>query len=994
MAASQTTRVGKSPTDAGEGGARITAVETAIVPESSRRWSPRVSISGQASSRQVALRNGATDHNRMVPQHSVGTGMGTKSEGRLIEEQSNRLTGNIQLTAGSNNPGEPQAATMSQQVDTSQEGRHKQKRRRSGRNVRVSHSTPPTRRNQRTVILQADQPSEETIPMGRFPIIWRDNWKSLPVITSVINHLTTVTHMKTTMSKYRKNMQVHHKKLQEEQRFRLALPEDHIFTLRGFPDLQSLIAPLGVRNALNEMQIQQQSSEPTTSDLVVTVDIDSLLLLYINKLCTVFKTRRATLVGQHDLTIVNATIQDCWETVTERCRFPQQHSSSHNWHGMVQNIRHQVIKIRQNVVNRRVATGMTPILTSSSSNAALMNNEQSSDTHQIIQHSSTLMGCMMQIKHKHKVNASDDAAIALDLHRKIQTTTPRTVPWQEIEQRFPLPSHISTDWAIKPEYPTVSSHLVYSSTERNQSTLQGVDNQMEDTCIISNIVNRTVRFQHDHMHGMECPIQEPEEVEKSSQEPDHKLLTPVPGSSIEDGHIEPTQCKNSSTESEKEDTRSMIELMRGQQNIMFKWMQSSQVSRSTTPTLVMGQVAESKIVGEVAAKPIRTCTQYKDFKKQSLPMLRADLLKDPEQWFLDFEQLLEEQNVHEGDYISCLYNCCHPSFKQNLMGRLSKDTVQRDYVQLRQFIATIYGPKFPLLLYLESAQALPRNSISVSDQLSHIQGCCDKYHRAWLRYNPTKRRQHPELDEDLCFNVLMRFMMPFAPSFVALLQRQYQVDGTRYMDIVQTINQELQSDPELIAYHNCLGGVNTVHIQSTANTINNNPRTLANKRKRLLWNNTTNSSQIVLKSEADTEGRTKLYYTPKQSNAQPRPRYFNRSNNMRHTNRGLQTVGQVPLPNQSVRPTAPFQRLGPAHTNQQVRPFYVVNQPTNPPPAYAANNQQRYPSTVRCFKCGKIGHPVQECRLRNATTVRQPVVANIQNVPVATTSTSVEDPVR
>lgn len=981
-------RVVVTPTDASDGGARIQTRAQAQLPRLGRRWPPKITIVGNApvnkNQANKPIEQGAP-YIRMVPQQKVGPGRRRTTQRRQgtahlsLQTRTRCSTRQQQARAAKR---EQEEKHTKQQADGTNQASKEQKRTRSSTQRISSSSTSPTGQDQPQIKQQIRQLSEEMSPIPEFPTVWIDKWKNIPTIKSAVSQLVELYKMKRAIVKYRTSMRLHMKRL------RSGYTQGRT-QLDGIKDLLRLIPPLGVRDVISEVNTRSHSTyeiDQSNTNLITT-DVHSLLLLYINKLCTAFKHRRATITKELDIAMLTATIEDCWEATVKRCAFPGRHSSTWSWYVMMQNILSNLANTGKDVIDRRTISGMLYKSSSSTTHVNLPERE-GINIEDITQYtSSALTGIMMQYKNKERLEKSDDSAIALDLLRNIIRVGNRTIDWEEVKQRFIIPSVIQTSWAINPKYPSENDQHTHITGTQQQTKSQRSDNYDTEQPL------DTKQFRHEHMHGMEGPIQE-EEVDQ-----DYTSVTPLPTDTTEDNQADVMQPKTTNKTVHIDKTEQIIEIIQGQQNIMMHMLQSSQ-SSSTEDKL-----KENQIVVETITKPVRKCTQYKDFKKQSLPMLQADVLKDPEQWFMDFERLMEEQNVHQGDYISCMYNCCQLPFKQNLMGRLNKDNIQRDYVQLRQFIATTYGPKFPLIFYLESLSQLPRNAISVTDQLSHIQGCCDKYERAWERYNPSKRRQLPEIDEDVCFNVLMRFMLPFAPAFVALLQRQYQVQNTTYIDIVQMINQELQSDPELIAYHNRLYGVNSIQTQKNTNKQEKQSKTLANKRKRLLWDNT--NQDITTNIELDTEGKNKQYYSNNNEGRYNRPINLrpgtvnaNRGYNKPYNTRQYNGHRQLPFHCQPFRPKSLFNR--PYQSNhpyfQQTRPNNIPHNNYTPFSRNSYVNKQRYPNSITCFKCGRIGHTSKECRQRYLPIPGQQTISAVVGVNTTNTKhmnnkqTGVENP--
>ena len=109
----------------------------------------------------------------------------------------------------------------------------------------------------------------------------------------------------------------------------------------------------------------------------------------------------------------------------------------------------------------------------------------------------------------------------------------------------------------------------------------------------------------------------------------------------------------------------------------------------------------------------RKYTQFKDFRRGNLESLELATLKDPEQWFLKFEQVMESQNVHISDYVSCMLTCLDMSLREDLQSRMTVE-IANDYTKLREFIATTYGPPYPLAYYLKQVILLPTTATGKS----------------------------------------------------------------------------------------------------------------------------------------------------------------------------------------------------------------------------------------------------------------------------------------
>eukprot|EP00921_Rhytidocystis_pertsovi_P002724 GHVQ01004642.1.p1 GENE.GHVQ01004642.1~~GHVQ01004642.1.p1 ORF type:complete len:559 (-),score=58.98 GHVQ01004642.1:483-2159(-) len=260
--------------------------------------------------------------------------------------------------------------------------------------------------------------------------------------------------------------------------------------------------------------------------------------------------------------------------------------------------------------------------------------------------------------------------------------------------------------------------------------------------------------------------------------------------------------------------------------------------------------------GNPIAPERRKYTQLKDFRRGNLPPLTAQLLEDPEQWFMDLEANLIAQNVHHTDYVSVLLNCCATQFREDIQSRLSGNTrILGHYLTLRRFISTTYGSPLPLVFYTKKLLEKPQKTRTVSDQLAHIQRCRQKYIRAFERY--AKTRQLPplrELDDDLCFTALADFLISIAPNLVAQLKRKYAETDATYAHITEQLHAELHRDPELLQYQLRLNGETAGKLRS--NTVGSVTTKVSYSRNRP---NGTSYSQNYQKGLSTGKGSTQSW---------------------------------------------------------------------------------------------------------------------------------------
>eukprot|EP00922_Rhytidocystis_sp_ex-Travisia-forbesii_P045349 GHVS01067660.1.p1 GENE.GHVS01067660.1~~GHVS01067660.1.p1 ORF type:complete len:453 (-),score=19.85 GHVS01067660.1:479-1837(-) len=178
-----------------------------------------------------------------------------------------------------------------------------------------------------------------------------------------------------------------------------------------------------------------------------------------------------------------------------------------------------------------------------------------------------------------------------------------------------------------------------------------------------------------------------------------------------------------------------------------------------------------------------------------LPQLESKILADPEQWFLKFEYLMENQNVHPGEYVTCLLNNGQKHFSEDIHRKI--DPVKlKDHTSVRKFIADIYGPRYLLTLYTKELLALPSKKLSVGAMIAAINHCCDNYKRAYERQHHMNAGK-AELDEELCFTTLVDYLQTQAANLVVGLQHLFEQQRKTFSVLTTYLQAEEMRDPEL-----------------------------------------------------------------------------------------------------------------------------------------------------------------------------------------------------
>lgn len=414
-------------------------------------------------------------------------------------------------------------------------------------------------------------------------------------------------------------------------------------------------------------------------------------------------------------------------------------------------------------------------------------------------------------------------------------------------------------------------------------------------------------------------------------------------------------------------------MLEGQQQMMLQFMQFINKSTETSVTKEKRRTEETQVILN------RAYTPHKDFKKGTLVLLNTDTLTDAEEWFIDFEQLLTKQNVHEADYITCLYSCCHPSFEKELLSQCKSSDLQNDYKKLRKHITKTYGPQFPLVMYTKALLSLEKGTVSIVEQLAQIEQCRIKYELAYAHYSKEGSKPHPTLDDDLCFCTLMEFLTPIAPILTSQLQEYYAIPGTKYVDIAQRIYKSMQRAPELRAYQKKLTGVNMVQARPQGSRLMSQPKPKVNKKKGINKKNRFSQQPGVKAEQQQTHiqltGQAMLGTTSNAGNpAIQRNRV--RFQGGPRPNMVRPGTGWQPQPNW--RPPPSNQTRGVYPT----RPYVVPSGPMSRPP-YNRPFRPTWPPT--CWNCQSDKHKIRDCpkaiRPNQYNTVSCAVVAEKEPQP-------------